>query len=115
VILLICAFAAVITFTVFAAIKSSSVYQTAVARAKADPRVTEAIGTPIRESWVVLGSAETSGGSGKSDLTIPLKGSKGNAVLYVLANKFAGEWQYERLLVKIDKTGETIDLIDTSE
>lgn len=109
-IVLVCAFVAVIVFTVFAAIKSSDVYKTAVARAKADPRVTSAMGTPIQESWVVLGSAETSGGSGKCDLTIPLNGSKGNAVLYVLATKFAGDWQYQRLLVKIDKTGETIDL-----
>jgi len=86
----------------------------AVARAKSDSRVIEALGTPINEAWWIAGSTEVSGGSGKCDLTVPLKGSKRNAVLYVVATKFAGEWQYQKLLVKIDKTGETIDLSQTA-
>jgi len=108
-----CAFAAILAFAVVTAVKSSDAYKMAVARAKSDPRVIEAIGTPINEAWWVAGSTEVSGGSGRSDLTIPLRGPKGNATVYAIATKFAGDWQYSKLVVKIDNTGETIDLIET--
>jgi hypothetical protein len=51
-----------------------------------------------------------SGDSGKADLTIPISGPNGNGSIYVVATKFAGEWSYSRMMVKIDSTGETIDL-----
>ena len=50
------------------------------------------------------------GGSGNADLTIPISGPKGKGTLYVVATKSAGEWTYSKLVVKIDSTGETIDL-----
>jgi len=102
-------------FAVFGVIKSSDAYKNAVARAKKDPRVIEALGTPIKETWYVVGNTEVSGGSGKSDLSIPIRGPKGKAVIYAVATKFAGEWQYTKLVVKIKGTGETIDLTETRE
>lgn len=95
---------------VFGAIKSSDAYKGALARAKADSRVTQAIGTPIKEGWFVAGKTEVSGGSGKSDLTIPIEGPNGKATIYAVATKFAGDWKYSKLVVKIDSTGEVIDL-----
>ena len=65
---LFAAFIAVIMMTVFGAMKSSDSYKTAGARAKANPRVIEAIGTPIKESWFVMGTTKVSGGSGTSEL-----------------------------------------------
>jgi len=62
----------------------------------------------------VAGSTEVSGGSGKADLTIPVHGPNGKATIYALATKFAGDWQYTKLVVKIDKTGDTIDLLATT-
>ena len=90
--------------------KSSDVYKMAVARAKADPRVTEAIGTPIKEGYFVGGHTDVSGGSGQADLTIPIRGPKGKAKIYATATKSAGEWHYSRLIVKVQNTGERIDL-----
>lgn len=107
------AFVATIAFTVLTAVKSSDAYQIALRRAKADPRVMEAIGTPIHEGWFVAGSTEVSGGSGKSDLSIPIRGPKGQATIYAVATKFAGDWQYSKLMVKIENTHETIDLAET--
>ena len=95
---------------VVGAMKSSDAYKGALSRAKANPRVTKAIGTPIKEGWLVAGSTNVSGGSGKSDLTIPIEGPSGKATIYAVANKFAGEWKYSKLVVKIDGTGEVINL-----
>ena len=108
--LLFCGFVAVIIVTVFSAIKSTDVYKQAVARAKADPRVTAAIGTPIKEGLFVSGSTNVTGASGKSDLAIPIHGPNGDATIYVNASKSAGEWRYRTIVVKIAKTGEKIDL-----
>ena len=66
---------------VFSAMKSSDAYKIALARAKADPRVEEAIGTPIKAGLFVSGST-----------------------------KEEGEWKYSKLVVKIADTGEKIDL-----
>jgi hypothetical protein len=102
-------------FAVFGAIKSTDAYKGALARAKNDPRVIEAIGTPIKGEWYVGGNTEVSGGSGKSDLSIPIRGPKGEATIYAVATKFAGEWQYTKLVVKVKNTGKTIDLTQTKE
>jgi hypothetical protein len=105
-------FICTIMFAVFGMIKSSDAYKTALARAKSDPRVTAAIGTPIKEAWYVSGNTNVSGGSGKADLSIPITGPKGGATIYAVATKFAGEWQYSKLVVKVERTGETIDLTE---
>ena len=107
-------FAATIAMTVFGMIKGTDVYRNAVAQAKKDPRVAAAIGQPIEESWYVGGSTQISGSSGRSDLMIPIHGPKGNATIYVLATKFAGDWQYSKLIVKIGASGATIDLNEQS-
>ena len=113
--LLFCAFVAAITLTVFGAIKSTDAYKNAVGRAKADPRVTQAIGTPITEAWYVSGNTHVSGASGESELSIPIHGPKGNATIYVTAIKSAGEWRYSKLIVKIAASGQTIDLSDKED
>ena len=101
---------ATIIMTVFGMLRTTDVYKTALKRAKQDQRVIVAIGEPIKEGWYVGGSAEVSGGSGKSDLTIPIHGPNGKATIYLVATKFAGDWQYSKLMVKIADSGEMIDL-----
>ncbi len=96
-------------FLVFGAMKSSDVYKTALARAKADERVRLAIGSDIRASLFVSGSTNVSGGTGQANLAIPISGSKAKGTIYVVAVKAAGEWQYTTLVVKTEG-GETIDL-----
>jgi len=104
------AFFAFVVVVVFGAMKQSDVYKTAVARAKADARVTSALGTPISEGWFLSGKTNVNGGSGDADLSIPISGPKGKGTIYAVATKSAGQWTYSKLAVKIDSTGETIDL-----
>ena len=113
-IILCFAFAATIAFAVFGMIKSTDVYKNPVLRAKQNPRVGAAIGQPIDEAWYVGGSTRINGSSGTSDLMIPIHGPKGSATIYVLATKFAGDWHYAKLVVKIGSSGETIDLSEQS-
>ncbi len=105
------AFICVIVFAVFGMLKSSDAYKAAVARAKADSRVTSALGTPISEGWFVSGNTNVNGGSGQADLSIPIKGPKGSATIYAVATKSGGQWIYTRLTVQIPGQDE-IDLND---
>lgn len=101
---------AFLVVVIFGAMKQSDAYKMAVARAKADPRVTAALGTPIDEGWYLSGTTNVNGASGDADLSIAISGPKGKGTIYAVATKSAGEWTYSKLVVKIDSTGETINL-----
>jgi len=105
-----CAIAAFVIVVVFGALKQTDVYQTAVTRAKSNSQVMAALGQPISEGWFLSGNTNVNGGSGTADLTIPISGPKGKGTIYAVATKSAGEWNYSKLVVKIDRSGETIDL-----
>jgi Cytochrome oxidase complex assembly protein 1 len=102
----------VIVSIVFGAMKSSDAYKTALAKAKADPRVVNALGSPIKDGFFVSGTTNVSGSSGHADLTIPISGPKGKGKIYFVASKFAGEWTFSKLVVEVGKTGERIDLAE---
>ena len=104
-------FSGAIVLLVFGALKSSEAYKTAVARAKANPQVIEALGTPIKEGMLLSGKTNVDGSSGEADLTIPLSGPKGKAKLYAIATKRAGRWTYSTLEAEIDGREERINLL----
>jgi Cytochrome oxidase complex assembly protein 1 len=106
-------FVACIVFLVFSVMKSSDAYKIAVARAKSDQRVVAALGTPISEGMFASGKTNVNGPSGEADIGIPISGPKGKATIYAVATKSEGAWSFSKLNVKIDGTGETIDLNET--
>ncbi|MDP9098267.1 MAG: cytochrome c oxidase assembly factor 1 family protein [Verrucomicrobiota bacterium] len=95
---------------VSAALKSSEPYKVAVARAKADVRVTTALGKPVEEGFPT-GSVNTQNNTGDVDFKIPISGPKGKGTIYVVGTKSGGTWTYSKMSVTIDGTGDTIDLI----
>ena len=103
-----------VTF-VFGMMKSSDVYGQAVARAKANPEVIAALGSPITEGYSTSGNIQQSGPSGSAELSIPLSGPKGKATIYVEARKSAGEWSFGKLQVEIESSHQRIDLLTGAE
>ena len=112
--LVVVAFVACIAFIAFTAIKSTDVYKTAVARAKADPDVRHALGSKLHTGMFPTGKTSADGSSGQAELSIPISGSKGKGTIYVVASKSAGEWQFSKLIVKT-KDGDTIDLLQSAD
>jgi hypothetical protein len=90
-------------------LKSSEPYQTAVARAKANDKVTAALGTPMEEGFP-LGKVNTNNDEGDADLSIPLTGPKGKGTIYVVGTRSRGTWTYSKMSVKITTTDEEVDL-----
>src|SRR6266480_5986883 len=91
-------------------IKQSDAYKIVLARAQPNPAVIEAIGSPISQTGIVSGNSNVSGPTGEAKLSISLSGPKGKATLYVEAMKSADLWVFQTMVVKIEKTGERIDL-----
>jgi hypothetical protein len=110
--LLVAGFFFFILTMVFGVMKSSDAYKMALARAKADPRVVSALGSPINDGLFVWGKTNVSGTSGQADVTVPISGPKGKGTIYFVASKFAGQWKFEKLMVEVADTGQRIDLIE---
>jgi hypothetical protein len=109
--LLFVLFVGSIMVIVFSGMKSTDVYKGALARAKADPAVIEALGTPIKTGFLVSGNTNVNGASGESNLAIPISGPKGKGTIYVSAIKSLGQWNYSGLVVEIGQTRQRIDLL----
>jgi hypothetical protein len=90
--------------------KQSEAYKIALARVQANSAVVEAIGSPISQTGIVSGNSNVNGAAGEANLSIPLSGPKGKATLYVEAKKSADRWFFQTMVMKIEKTGERIDL-----
>lgn len=112
--LLFLMFVGSILLIVFSAMKSTDVYKEALARAKANPAVTEALGSPIKDGFLMSGNTNVNGASGESNLAIPISGPKGSGTIYVSANKSLGRWIYSGLVVEVGQTHERIDLLQKS-
>lgn len=106
--------AALILTFVFGLMRSSDAYKDALSRAKANPAVQQAIGTPIEEGLFLAGNINVSGSSGYANLVIPVSGPKGKATIHVVATKAAGKWTFLTLEVAIKATGQRIVLREPS-
>jgi formylmethanofuran dehydrogenase subunit D len=115
IIILFAAFIGLIVMIVFSTMKSTDVYSDALARAKAEPAVIEALGSPIKDGMFVSGSTNVNGASGEANFAIPIYGPKGEGTLYVVAKKSVGSWNYSNLVVEVTKTKKRIDLLHEQE
>ena len=95
---------------IFSATKSTDVYKEALAHAKANSAVIEALGSPITDGFLVSGNTNVNGASGESNLAIPISGPKGKATIYASATNALGQWKYSGLVVEIGETHRRIDL-----
>ena len=100
------AFVGLIVMIVFSAMKTSDVYQEALARAKASDAVVEALGSPIKDGLFVSGSTNVNGASGEANLAIPISGPKGKGTLYVAATKSVGVWNYSSIVLEVKRDKE---------
>jgi len=100
-----------LTTVVFGALRSADVTKQAVARAEADPQVVAQLGQPITLGFMVTGSINITGSTGKADLSIPISGPKGKATVSALASRGGGVWTFSKLDVTPEGGGPPIDLL----
>jgi hypothetical protein len=94
--------------------KNSSPYNHAVEQVKNNPKAVAELGDLIETTLMINGAISLKNDNGNADYSVPLMGSKGKGTLFVVAEKFDGEWIYEELYVIIKETQEKINLLDQS-
>jgi len=93
--------------------RNHETYITAVARARANPKVIGELGEPIEAGWFCTGMILNKGLSRTAsvEFSTPLKGPHGRGTLYVNATQPADRWQYSVLEVAIEGNHERIKLL----
>jgi hypothetical protein len=104
-------FAALLLIVVFALLGDSEVSKLAFATAQSNPTVRQQLGEPLKRGFFTSGNIEISGQSGHADLEIPIRGPKGRATVYAVAQKNAGLWKFDTLQVAFYGKPERVDLL----
>ena len=99
-------------FKVADVIKESETYTYAYDRTINNERVIELLGEPIDTDGIGNTSYNYVNGKTSVVLSIPIKGPKGNAEIFVNADEIDDEWVYNSLYVQIKDTKENIDLLE---
>jgi len=108
-------FVALVFTLVFGLIKNSEPYTQSLAAVRDAPQVQQTLGEPIEAGWMVTGSVNISGASGDADIAYSVTGPKGSGTVFVVAQKVAGQWTFDALAVRIEETGQRIDLLPAAE
>ena len=101
-------FAGSMIFGLTSLFQGSTPYKQALELAQSNPQVIEKLGEPVEKNGALKGSFTLSNNEGHANFDIPIKGSKGNAILYIDADKQGDAWIYHTLEVVLDKTLDTI-------
>ena len=101
--------AAIVLF-VFGAIKSTDAYRGARSRVERDPRVIEALGSPVETGWWISGHVNVENRRGTADFTFPVHGPKDRGTVHAVAAKENDRWDYSELTVT-PSNGPPIDLL----
>lgn len=80
-------------------IRSSDIYQLTLKEAQASPCVVSTLGVPIRPGWMTTGDLADGNQTGSVSLRIPVHGQKENGTLEMSAEKSAGAWKFDSLVL----------------
>lgn len=114
VVLLVGAMLAIGAFA-FSLLRSSEVYQQALAFARGNDVVIERVGIPLQPGWLVTGSIQHDDDGGHAELVMPLSGPHADAKLYIKAELQAGRWELQRAWLTLAGDNVSIDLLPVDE
>lgn len=100
---------AFIVFVVMASIKSTEAYAEAKQAALNSPQLKQAIGEPIEEGFMLMGSVSNTNGNKAIDFAMPVSGPNGTASVVVKGTKPAGAaaWEYSVFEAQLADKDET--------
>ena len=105
-------FIAGLIFAVMSGMKNSDIYRLGVVQLQANTSAMAALGAPL-STGSPSGSIETSGPSGKANLSFGVEGSKARGTVFLDAVNEMGQWKIRQLELQIDGTPERINLNPT--
>ena len=94
------------------ALTGSEPYEYAMQKANTNEQVIEALGEPVESNGLMNGTFNFKNNKGTADFSIPIKGPKGEGILYVMGSKENDQWSYSKLYVLTTKDAEPINLLE---
>ncbi len=93
--------------------KESPSYQESLVRAKSNKSVISLIGEPIEPYGLILGKVRTMNGVKSVNLTIPIKGPRGEAKILVIGGESdnSEQWTYTKMEVVVFEGSKVVSLI----
>lgn len=84
------------------AYSDNSLYEKAIKKANSDKRILQSFGTiqPIDKLAILEGNAIYSNNNNSVELSVRIKGNKGNGKLDIVAHKVGKEWKYRKIIVR---------------
>ncbi len=101
-----------VIFGVSEMMTGSDPYKEGLAKAQQDDYLIEILGEPIETDGIMQGELSFKNSKGKADISIPIKGPKGEARVYIVGTKQNEQWTYSEMYVIIAETDEQIDLLE---
>lgn len=100
-----------VIFGVSQAFTNSTPYQDGLIKAQEDEYVIQMLGEPIETNGIMSGDLKFENGEGSADISVPIKGPKGEARIRIVGTKQNEIWTYTELFVIFKETNETVDLL----
>ena len=91
-------------------LKESAPFQHPLSLAEQNPIITAALGTPLEIGMAIEGSVNFENDDGKADISYPISGPNGEAVMTVRGIKKDGVWTFSTIECRINGTKQTINL-----
>ena len=110
-IVLFCLFIGGLFYGVTSMMTNSDAYKEAMNKAQHNELVIQKLGSGIENDGMVSGNISTSDNTGNCNLEIPIKGSKGTGILFVVAHKKV-KWNFDELSVYVNSADEEINLLE---
>ena len=95
-------------------LQASEVFQAALKQAQVAPCVVNALGVPLTPGWTTTGGMEESADGGNAELSIPVRGPKGNGRINFEAEKHNGIWKFNTLILVRGPEQTRIELQDST-
>lgn len=89
---------------------NNNVTDQAISIINQDTKVKNILGNDIITDGMFSGNISTSNDTGEANISVPIKGSKGTGKALIIAEKEFDKWNYEKIAVQIDETGEVIQI-----
>src|SRR5262249_21640382 len=89
----------------------SGAYHQALDRARSHPVVNAQLGLPIHPGWFTSGQVDVRGPNGTAQLVIPIVGPTNRGMLFVVAEKNGGIWEFQSLTLAVFGRSDRIDLL----
>ena len=89
----------VILWGIISFMHDSEPYRHSLAMVRDNPRVEQALGTPIEPGFLVNGKIDYDGNTGFAELNYDISGPKGGATVYLDAEQEHGRWRFFSLVV----------------